>query len=515
MIVLEGLILVVTVVLVARVLVRRPIRVEARAHPALALATIAVGVAALVVAGWVASRWDVARHTIVVVLALASIAALWRAAPTFGSRRGLPPGSLGLGTSLDAIGDPTFYRRAVQRWGRVFKMSQVHQPVVCIADLGVAQALFSAHAADLGQSEWSFNRLVPDGYLEYMRGDAHGKYRNALSGAFAGADFASGRDVISGASRAQLTALVEASRHGGVDPESFLLPAAMATLLRGILGVPPNHGRFASLVSLFTDLIRPMELYLPVPVRTRNTYDALGAEVRSLGDAVRAAPGATMPSVLSALLAREAAALDDDTIVGNLILMGKEGSIMVRGLLRWLLKMLCDHPEWSARFRAIAHDQDACAALARCFVLETLRLHESRYVYRTALRDLQVGPYRIPRGWLVRVCVGEAHERDDHFHEPQAFSPDRFTSRPLASERFAPFGQGAHACLGEDLTLEVAQAFVQEAALQFDVRTVADGPPWRINRHWGLWRPSQAWRVVATPVTAADAPNAGLGVVTE
>jgi hypothetical protein len=29
---------------------------------------------------------------------------------------------------------------------------------------------------------------------------------------------------------------------------------------------------------------------------------------------------------------------------------------------------------------------------------------------------------------------------------------------------------------------------------------VADGAPWRINRHWGLWRPSKEWRVVVVPI---------------
>ena len=503
MIGLEIGVLIIAAVLSAHVLIKAPIRREILAHQVLAVVALAIvltGVAGLV---HLSLRVNAVRHTSVGLVALAAILALWRARPQYGCQRGLPPGSLGLAASLDAIDDPTFYAQATKRWGTVFKMSQVHRPVACIADIAVAQDLFRSQEDALTQSQWSFNRLVPGGYLEYMRGEPHARYRALLSAALAPATIEASRAVMRSVATHHLMELSAASRTAGVNPEPFLLPVAMSSLLFAVLGVAPAHERSASLEALFTDLARPMELYLPVPRRMRATYQALLTEVRALGNASGAADRLPPLSVLAELLQQEPAALNDETLAGNLILMVKEGSIMVRGLLRWVLKMLCDHPEWAERLREASGDSARFGTLARHFVLETLRLHESRYVYRVATRDLSVGPFRIPRGWLVRLCLGEAHERKDRFVEPHTFNPQRFATRAPGSDHFAPFGHGRHACLGADLTLAIAQEFLHEAVLHFDVSTVADGPPWRINRHWGLWRPSQQWRVASVPRTPA------------
>jgi cytochrome P450 len=493
---IDIVVLMVATILAGRVLAKRPVRREVLAHPVLALAVLLL-LAAMVFAGRGVLRSAVWRQVIVGIVGSVTAIAIVRARPHYGRRAGLPPGSLGLATSLDAIDDQAFYAKAEREWGSVFKMSQVHQPVVCIVDLALAHDLFRTHGEHLAPSRWSFNRLVPGGYVEYMQGDAHAAYRGALGRGFAAMRPGAGEGTARLAARDQLQAMSLAGAHG-VDPEPLLLPVAMSAMLHAILGVDRAHPRAAALTALFTDLIRPMELLLPVPGRARTTFASLVAEVRLLGAAV-ANDGSLehqSPSLLGALVRHAPDALRDPTLVGNLVLMVKEGSIMVRGLLRWVLKMHADHPELSARLRDTPGEG---GAFSRRFVLEVLRLHESRYVYRRATRDLPLGTHRIPRGWLVRLCVGEAHERETHFPEPQTFNPDRFTGDPLTHANFAPFGQGAHACLGGDLTLAIAQAFVEEAARHFEVRTTADGPPWRINRHWGLWRPSQAWRVRVVP----------------
>lgn len=494
--VIDLLVLLVATTLALRVLAKRPVRREVRAHPVLALAALLL-LATLAFVARDVLQLPVWRQVVVGLVGAITVIAVVRARPYFGRRAGLPPGSLGLATSLDAIDDQAFYAKAERAWGPVFKMSQVHQPVVCIVDLSLAHDLFHTHAAHLAPSRWSFNRLVPGGYVEYMQGDAHATYRGALGSAFAAMRTDAGEATARLAARDQLGAMSLAGATG-VDPEPLLLPVAMSGMLHAILGVDRAHPRTAALTDLFTDLIRPIELHLPVPQRARTTYASLVAEVRALGAVVanNAMPAHQSPSLLGALVRHAPDALGDDTLVGNLVLMVKEGSIMVRGLLRWVFKMHADHPELSARLRETPVDDDA---FSRRFVLEVLRLHESRYVYRRATRDLPLGKHRIPRGWLVRLCVGEAHEREASFREPHAFNPDRFSGNPLARGDFAPFGQGAHACLGGDLTLVIAQAFVEEAARLFEVRTTADGPPWRINRHWGLWRPSQAWRVHVVP----------------
>jgi hypothetical protein len=47
-----------------------------------------------------------------------------------------------------------------------------------------------------------------------------------------------------------------------------------------------------------------------------------------------------VPSALRSLVRQDPALADDPTVIGNLVLMVKEGCIMVRGLLRWILRAL-------------------------------------------------------------------------------------------------------------------------------------------------------------------------------
>jgi cytochrome P450 len=144
----------------------------------------------------------------------------------------------------------------------------------------------------------------------------------------------------------------------------------------------------------------------------------------------------------------------------------------------------------------------ALDARSLAFVRETIRLYESPYLYRRVAREARLGDYRIPRGWLARLCLTEAHASPDRFPEPRRFAPERFLSDPTTSAHHCPFGSGNRACLGADVALEIAKTVVQRAALDFDVRAVDDGPAWRLNRHWGLWRPSLRLRVTLEAATA-------------
>ena len=202
-----------------------------------------------------------------------------------------------------------------------------------------------------------------------------------------------------------------------------------------------------------------------------------------------------IPSVLRSLVRQDAAHARDATIVGNLVLMVKEGSIMVRGLLRWVLKALAADPSHARYMRAAAGDTAQLEALSVALVRETLRLNESRYLYRTARDDVMIGRFRIPKGWLIRLCIGEAHENPRHFPDPRRFDPSRFMGSPPRPDQYCPFGAGAHACLGEDITLAIAGGFAREAALGLDAALrerwpdVAHQPP---TGDSGVPRPNSA-----------------------
>lgn len=507
-----GAVTIVAAVLLGRVLVKQPIRRELAARPLLTVLVVAAGIAGVVLAVSVSVRNPLARRAGVLLLAVVVVACVVRARPNYGRRRRLPAGSLGLSESLDAIHDPDYYSRTAARLGSVFKMSQLHQPVVCISDLRTGFEFFHENEDSLVQSDWSFNRLVPGGYLEYTNGDAHTRLRGMLAPMFTREVVAAARPVLAEVTRTQLAAMARASQPSGVHPEPFLLPIVQVTLLRMILGIGPNHPQSAEIRQRFTDLNRPMELFLPVPRASREAYDWLTATIAQLVtelDIEVASGRVRTPSVLADLARAQPSLATDQTAIGNLVLMIKEGSIMTRGLLRWIVKMLADNPAEVEQIRAAAEDAGALDARARAFVQETIRLYESPYLYRRVAREVPLGEYRIPKGWLVRLCLTEAHARPDVFPEPRRFDPGRFLEQPVPSAHHCPFGSGDRACPGADIAVEIAKTVVQQAALDFDLRAVDDGAAWRINRHWGLWRPSPRLRVTLEPATAGGGVHRG------
>ena len=495
----SAIVMVATVVPVARVLLRHPIRREFRSHPVLGTLAVIGTIAVLGVGLRLYGESPGVRRGIVVVAAVGALVAWIHARPSYGIRRGLPPGSLGLATSLDAVDDPAFYARSASRHGPVFKMRQVHRPVACVSDLTVGRDVLHRNDRSLGSSEWSFNRLVPGGYLEYMEGDVHARYRHAFAPAFTTEAVRAAHGVIARTSRRQLSTMAQSAGSTGVHPEPYLLEVPFVALLHTVLGVPPEHPRLPALRAGFEAITVPFEVHLPTPPSIARGYADLVAITHELAEVAADSP---VPSVLRSLARQDAAHARDATIAGNLVLMVKEGSIMVRGLLRWVLKALAADPSHARSMRAAAGDTGQLEALSVAFVRETLRLHESRYLYRTARDDVAIGPFRVPKGWLIRVCIGEAHEDPRHFPDPQHFDPSRFMGSLPGPDRYCPFGAGPHACLGEDLTLAIAGGFAREAALGFDLHTVSDGPVWRINRHWGLWRPSPEFRLSLTPQAA-------------
>lgn len=495
---LEGAVVALAAVPVARVLFKRPIRRELGAHPAVAVALIGAALIVLALCTWLALSSDLARRIVVALVAAGALVAFVHARPGFGRSRGLPPGSLGLATSLDAIDDPAFYAQAAARWGPVFKMRQMHQPVACITDLPTSVALMRSENEALVQSNWSFNRLVPGGYLEFMNGEHHARYRSVLAAGFRTGAVGDWQPAITSVVRQQLAVMARSSTEAGIDPEPHLLPIPLTSLLATVLGVEPGSARSDYLAPRFVELNRPMELFLPAPRAKQELYHELTAEVSSLAREARdKLPASGRQSALSAIVQEHPGAADDPTVIGNLILMVKEGGIMVRGLLRWVLKVLADDERRQQRFRS-EQSNSQLQALSAAVVQETIRLHESRYLYRRAARDLRIDRYDIPRGWLIRLCLGEGHENATHFPDPARFDADRFVRRTPDAATFCPFGAGKHACLGDELTLAIATTFAIEAALGYELRTLQDGKAWRINRHWGLWRPSQRFRIAMT-----------------
>src|SRR5262249_47953574 len=91
----------------------------------------------------------------------------------------LPPGSLGP-RGIARFGDDSFYLRAFQRYGPVFKILWNRNLAICIVGLDRARRLLAIHGRALAQLTVDITPLVPKGFLRAMPAAQHDRYRRPI-----------------------------------------------------------------------------------------------------------------------------------------------------------------------------------------------------------------------------------------------------------------------------------------------------------------------------------------------
>jgi cytochrome P450 len=243
------------------------------------------------------------------------------------------------------------------------------------------------------------------------------------------------------------------------------------------------------------------------PAAVRAALAGIEAWMERTDDA-EAAREARRACVLHEIVHRTPDALNDPTLVRNLIYMLTTSAGDVAGLVMWVLKLLSDHPAWADRLRreadpALEARSSRSPSLASRIVSETLRLQQSEFVMREIVRPFRHRGFRFPRGWLLRVCVQESHRDPVMFARPEEFDPDRFLGAPPAREQYAPFGLDRHACVGESLARAMAEEFAGALAGS-EWNVTSDGPTELSD--WRHWAPSARFRVRFAARTNASLP---------
>ena len=458
-----------------------------REHSKLALAAAAFAAAAAV--AWAAVAAPLVLRVLAVLVAAAWLALAIRARDGYGRRRGLPPGSLGLRPSLAAVADPSFLRDAFRRHGPIVKMAQIHRPVVCVLGLDTGRELLRRHAAVLTPAPVPLNAEIPRGFLRYMAPDDHARYsrlfRAAVSEAALQAIAPYARTEASGL----LADLAATSRDAasGVDPAPAIMAYLHRALLRLYFGGLLQPEDDAAIARWLADAAVDAAVgrAAPAAVRALRGFEALIATRAAAYDAT------ADPSIWGELVRLDPASAHDRTVAGNLFLLLAASEHSIGGLLRWMLVMLCRVPEWCDRVRAGAAGDDPYTYA----VYETLRLAQSEYIYREVTAPIAVGPFMIPRGWLLRICVAESHRDETLFPRPDEFVPDRHRARRYTTSELSPFGLDLHACLGARMSLLFGRILAEQLTTRFACTAVEDGPRERANRHWHHWEPSARFRV--------------------
>ena len=413
--------------------------------------------------------------------------------PSYGRRRGLPPGSLTLLGQMDQV-DDRFLLKKSERHGPVFKTTLAWVPTVCVVGIDQIVKLVAQHDRRLSRGEMLYSTLIPHRFLRYMECNSwRDRYRPLLAQALVLSGDDRFRTIVSSAVYLELEhieALSSARNSSGIRPHQ-LVPAAMLRIfITVIFGAKQNTPEMARLEALY-GILNCRKL-------ANGDLPAAGQALSELNDRVRALvdprEGSGDSCGFRTLVEKDPALLADDTVVGNMVAMVQVGSYDHASLLVWIWKYLSDFPEWRDRLRREVESggNPVKGGLADRIISETLRLEQSEYLKRTALETLEFDGFRIPKGWSVQMCLRESHQDPTHFSAPQRFNPDRFIDDPIPSQGYAPFGIGPGRCPAQQLTYRLAACFLHELVSRYSWRVVADGP----RHHDGIhWTPSLDFRI--------------------
>lgn len=422
----------------------------------------------------------------------------WRNRDGYGGARGLPKGSLALSRSLLAVVDREYYMKAADRYGPIFKMSQFFQPTICVLGLERGHRLFREHKESFGPVSQPFNRSVAGGFLRYMDNDTHAVYARLFSKALAHpvlAEAVPDVGVLCTAVMEKMAGACLASNTADVSPRKFCEQVSYDTFARVLFGIKPGSDAYAALKAAYVGL-DTYDIGSGVDKRTERSLARLRIFLDGHAASLINNPGTASRCTLTELH-RLDDSMPDQVCVDNLLFIFKISTANVASLLLWLFKMLGENPAWMQRIIDAGQTGagDTQTAVIDSVVNETLRLAQSEYLYRKLLKDVQFEGMRLPKGWLVRLCVWESHRSVDSFERPTEFDPERFLRRKIGVTEFAPFGYGAHGCNGIALTEIICRALLERLAKGFDWSITEDGPLERGFRHWNHWQPSPALRI--------------------
>lgn len=446
---------------------RRFRRLFPKQTAAIALALI-FGLAVCVVA---AVLVPVAVVIVAGVVSVVSVAAIWRSRPRHGRSRGWPPGSLSLTTSVRSMAHREAHLDAVRAWGQVHKTAQFHRPVVGLVGLGEAREVFRANHSALGASVLPFNERVSGGFLRYMSDDDHDRLGASFRRALGGSSLSGVADATVGAVDPLLARVRRDGASSGADLRSALAAISHSICLQTLFGVRPGDDAFRRLSEALATCIGPPAA--PIPRRP---------DLARLRSIVSGLPVGDAPSARSSMVdaGHDPA---DPVVVDNLVVIQALGTANLAGLFAWVLQHLgVESDRWRA---ALARDRGGPVATA--FVSEVLRHSQSEYLYRRVTAEIELGGYRIPAGWWLRVGVWESHHEPPEFASP-AEAAIRYAPGGTGVEH-APFGIDRHACSGANLSMRSSAVLASTVAAATDIEVVPASGVVRGFRHWSHWRP--------------------------
>ncbi len=372
-----------------------------------------------------------------------------------------------IGQTFDFLRDPlVFARDQHQRFGPVSRGHFLFEPRVFLTSADGNEAVLTDRGHVLSaHGGWHpiLGDLFPRG-LMLRDGEDHRLHRRLMQPAFRSA-------ALAGYLERMNPRIARHLDRWGAQPQLRFYPAIKRLTLdiaaEVFLGlelqaeIDQVNRDFTDLVEASTAVLRwssPLCLY-GRGLRARRNLVAFLAERLP---ARRRAPGADLFSQLAQAEDEHGQRYADDEVIDHLIFLMMAAHDTTTSALTTLAFVLARHPDWQARLRGqaeqlggveLAADKVADAEQSEWALREALRLYPPlTSIVRRAVKPLVFQGVEIPAGASVAVFPVWTQRDPQWWTDPDRFDPERFSPARQEHRRhpfaWAPFGGGAHMCLG-------------------------------------------------------------------
>lgn len=180
----------------------------------------------------------------------------------------------------------------------------------------------------------------------------------------------------------------------------------------------------------------------------------------------------------------------DDEIVDHMIFLMMAAHDTTTSAITTMMHALARHPDWQQRLRAEAaalpqrpgmEDLDKMVQCEWVFK-EALRLYQPLpTIVRRSLVDIELHGVHLPAGTPVSVFPILVHRSPLWWTDPDRFDPERFSPGRAEHRRhpfaWAPFGGGAHMCLGLHFAEMQVKAVMRQVLLRCQWQSATAQPP--------------------------------------
>jgi cytochrome P450 len=279
----------------------------------------------------------------------------------------------------------------------------------------------------------------------------------------------------------------------------------------------------------------PLSIPTPKGLRVRRASKALYRFVDGV-IAKRRASGEDLGDLLSQFIGardEDGSAFSHQELREEAMNMFVAGTETTSNASAWTLYLLARHPEIAARVRAeidsvvgdapLTMDNVVRLSFLEKVVKESLRLYPPAWLIpREALRDYDLGGYRIERGSQLFLVSYLVHHNRHLYTDPECFNPDRWTDElqeKLPRFGYMPFGGGKRFCIGATFALldvpVVVAAILRKYELEATSTVPKPRPGFSLRPHGGVplrvLRRREKAQAVLRPAPSAPAAAHGEG----